>query len=74
MRQSADANGITSIAQSPWPLPICGMAVTKVRTVIAATFGDWAGTIYLYSPLGMPFLPLQQYEILQERHRYSIIL
>ncbi len=48
MREQADAEGITSIAMPRIGVGYGGLSWKKVRAIVEAVFGDWAGTLVVY--------------------------
>jgi O-acetyl-ADP-ribose deacetylase (regulator of RNase III) len=48
MRETADRDGLTSIAVPRIAAGYGGLSGKKVRAVIEAVFGDWPGTLFVY--------------------------
>jgi O-acetyl-ADP-ribose deacetylase (regulator of RNase III) len=48
MRQTADAEGITSVAMPRIAAGYGGLSWKKVRAIVEAVFADWPGTVYVY--------------------------
>jgi O-acetyl-ADP-ribose deacetylase (regulator of RNase III) len=48
MRQTADAEGITSVAMPRIAAGYGGLSWEKVRAIVEAVFADWPGTVYVY--------------------------